>query len=72
VELQVVVVGFRQAGVVADDPPSNRWPGYEQARGGAVVGTRLPFSCKRRPNSETVISRTRPSCPLVFNVWKKP
>ena len=32
---------------------------------------RLPFSCTRRPNSEKVISRTRPSWPVVFNVWKK-
>jgi hypothetical protein len=33
-----------------------------------VVDARLPFSFTRRPNSENVISRTRLSWPVAFNI----
>ena len=49
-----------------DGPATNR----QEAAPWSVP--RLPFSCTRRPNSEKVISRTRPSWPVVFNVPKKP
>ena len=58
-------------GCLPTTPPLTDGPATNRHEAAPWSVPRLPFSCTRRPNSEKVISRTRPSWPVVFNVWKK-